>query len=165
MGILCSMGGRAECHDCYTVQRRDQVEDPEDYIAEWWSDHCPAYAGQNFSGPIKPTSLMSFAAYDAPKPHGHAGHHHHPHNHEASAQPAASGEKDLIVYGADWCGWTKRQIAELDKSHLKDKYEFKDCAADDGQQVCAGITGFPTIEIHGKRSPGFKNVDDIVKLL
>ncbi len=52
---------------------------------------------------------------------------------------------ELTVYGADWCGWTKKQLAYLDAKGIP--YTFVDCA----KQTCpAFVDGFPTLVEAGK---------------
>ena len=44
-----------------------------------------------------------------------------------------------IVYGTEWCGWTKKQLDYMKKSG--NAFEFIDCE----KQQCDGIKSFPTL--------------------
>lgn len=61
-----------------------------------------------------------------------------------------------IVYGADWCGWTKKQ-----KKYLEDKgieHTYVDCAKDKG--ACPPeVKGFPAIKhCDGNLTPGYQEI-------
>ena len=61
-----------------------------------------------------------------------------------------------IVYGADWCGWTKKQ-----KKYMEDKgidYTYVDCAKDKG--ACPPeVKGFPAIKhCDGTLKPGYQEI-------
>ena len=79
----------------------------------------------------------------------------------AGAAPGAAPSQgnSIVVYGADWCPWTRRQKTELAEAGIE--YQFKDCQAEE----CPGITGFPTIEVAGQQLPGFKDADSVKALL
>ena len=48
-----------------------------------------------------------------------------------------SGDVDYIVYGADWCGYTVKQLKYLDKKGISHKYV--NCE----KEQCSGIKAFP----------------------
>jgi hypothetical protein len=61
-----------------------------------------------------------------------------------------------IVYGADWCGWTKKQ-----KKYMEDKgidYTYVDCSKDKG--ACPPeVKGFPAIKhCDGTLKPGYQEI-------
>jgi hypothetical protein len=65
------------------------------------------------------------------------------------------------LYGAEWCGWTKKQMAE--HPDMKMLYvECKDggCKSSDGKEV----TGFPTWDIKGTAHGGFKTLKQLAEL-
>lgn len=65
------------------------------------------------------------------------------------------------LYGAEWCGWTKKQMAE--HPDMKMLYvECKDggCKSSDGKEV----TGFPTWDIKGAAHGGFKTLKQLAEL-
>ena len=72
----------------------------------------------------------------------------------------------LKVFGADWCGFTKKAVAEFEKEKEKleannIEVEYIECGG--GQnELCAGVSGFPTMEICGTKVPGYQPVDQIV---
>lgn len=45
-----------------------------------------------------------------------------------------------VVYGVDSCGWTKKQIQEMDKKGVS--YEYINCEHGD----CPGMNAFPTLQ-------------------
>jgi hypothetical protein len=59
----------------------------------------------------------------------------------------------LTVYGTESCGWTKKQLAYLDKKGLP--YKFIDC---DKQGCPDFVSGFPTLDQDGKISAGFREL-------
>ena len=65
-------------------------------------------------------------------------------------------------YGAEWCGFTKKQQAELDD--VSDGYEYVDCEADKERCTQAGINAFPTWEINGKKHEGFMSKERLQQL-
>ena len=66
---------------------------------------------------------------------------------------APVGDKAIHVYGAEWCGFTRKQNEEI-KEALKDdpnaaqKHVYIDCASDKTNGVCKGLQGFPLTVIH-----------------
>lgn len=86
-----------------------------------------------------------------------------PYERPAAAQGSA-GAKRIRMYGADWCGWTKKAKAELDAAGVP--YEFVDCAAK-GNKQCAGLPGYPTFEIAdtGDRRPGWPGLEVVKQAL
>ena len=108
---------------------------------------------------------MSFAQFevDLDLDHNADKHHHHEHHHHGHAHGGAGSQDKIRVYGADWCPWTRKQKEELQGANIE--FEFIDCAQEDGQELCVGITGFPTIEIKGEQTPGFKPAEHVSNLL
>ena len=49
---------------------------------------------------------------------------------------------DWTVYGSHNCGWTTKQLAEMDSKNVA--YTFVDCDKNPGQ--CDGMSGFPTLK-------------------
>lgn len=73
----------------------------------------------------------------------------------------------LKMYGASWCGFTQKEIAEFEaKKDLLEanniEVDIIDCAEPDNKELCKGITGFPTHEICGKMVPGYQPAENIV---
>ena len=78
--------------------------------------------------------------------------------------------------GADWCGYSKKQMAEMDaikaKVGGKATVEYHDAATDQGKKLVAEnkIGGFPTCIVHKNGSKvgewsGFTKADDFLKKL
>ncbi len=77
-----------------------------------------------------------------------------------------SEAKKLKVYGADWCGYTKKAVAEFEAEKEKleannIEVEYIECGKGQNEQ-CKGVNGFPTMEICGTKVPGYQPVDQIV---
>lgn len=65
-------------------------------------------------------------------------------------------------YGAEWCGYCKKQLAE--HPDMKILYvECKDggCKSSDGKE----ISGFPTWDVNGKVSGGYRKLEALTELL
>ena len=61
--------------------------------------------------------------------------------------------KKWKVYGAEWCGWTRKQLDYMKKNNKA--YEFIDC--EKGQ--CNGIESFPTlVSSDGEEISGYREV-------
>jgi len=75
-------------------------------------------------------------------------------------QPA---KEPLIIYGANFCGWCKKQKEELDANSVP--YKYVDCQLE--TEICntLGITSYPTLFINGVESKGFQKAEDIIKKL
>jgi hypothetical protein len=59
------------------------------------------------------------------------------------------------VYGAMWCGWTRKQLDYMKQKNIPHK--FIDCEKNKGE--CGDIKSFPVVEYpSGKRSKGFTEV-------
>lgn len=55
---------------------------------------------------------------------------------------SAAAPTGWTVYGSHNCGWTTKQLAEMDSKSVD--YTFVDCDQNPGQ--CEGISGFPTLK-------------------
>jgi hypothetical protein len=60
-------------------------------------------------------------------------------NRGSNASAASSGDK-WTVYGSKKCGWTVKQLNEMDTKGIQ--YSFVDCDS----QECEGVSGFPTLK-------------------
>ena len=90
-----------------------------------------------------------------------AGGHHGGHHAAAGGHHAAEGTCSIKVYGADWCGWTRKQKEELEKNGVN--FDYYDCSKD-GEKCPSGIQGFPTLEVNGKRTAGYKDPEHLKNL-
>ena len=91
------------------------------------------------------------------------------------AGSSASGVVAKCV-GADWCGYSKKQMAEMDgikaKVGNKAAVEYHDAATEQGKKLVADnkIAGFPTCVVHKNGAKvgewsGFVKADDFLKKL
>ena len=60
---------------------------------------------------------------------------------------------DATCYGTDWCGFTKKQLAETQE--LSGAYTYVDCEGAKEQCKAAGINAYPTWVINGQKHEGF----------
>ena len=65
------------------------------------------------------------------------------------------------LYGAEWCGWTKRQLALFEGDPaLADIYV--ECT----KEACDGISGYPTWKnSNGTTMPGYKDVAKLEEMM
>jgi hypothetical protein len=62
-------------------------------------------------------------------------------------------DAELTVYGTDGCGWTRKQIAHLDKKGIG--YNYIECDKED----CGDISAFPTMKLaNGDVIEGFREL-------
>tara|TARA_B110000046_G_scaffold175391_1_gene200016 strand:+ start:535 stop:915 length:381 start_codon:yes stop_codon:yes gene_type:complete len=69
---------------------------------------------------------------------------------------------NAICFGAEWCGFTKKQLAETQS--LTGAYSYVDCETDKNKCKSAGINAYPTWVINGKKHEGFmtsKRLSDV----
>ena len=59
-------------------------------------------------------------------------------------------EKEVRVYGANWCGWTQKLVDAFGGQELIDPI-YVECT--ENEELCSseGIEGFPTIKIAGEK--------------
>ena len=71
-------------------------------------------------------------------------------------------EKNVKMYGAEWCSHCKNQKAMFGTSFQY--IDYVDC--DKSKQVCeiAEITGYPTWEIEGRLYPGEQQLNNLATL-
>ena len=79
-----------------------------------------------------------------------------------------SAESDITVYGANFCGWCKKQKDELTGSD----YRYVDCTDPANKSECntKGVKAYPTIQYKDKdgnfqMTTGFKTAEKIKELL
>lgn len=69
-------------------------------------------------------------------------------------------------YGASWCGFTKKQLAELNITETDPRgLDYVDC--DSQEELCAskGIEAYPTWQINGELFPGYYPPAKLAELL
>ena len=65
----------------------------------------------------------------------------------------ASADAGWTVYGTNGCGWTRKQLAHLDKKGIS--YNYVECDKED----CGGISAFPTMKhSNGEVVVGFREL-------
>jgi hypothetical protein len=71
------------------------------------------------------------------------------------------GEKGLKVYGANWCGWTKRLVVETLGGYDIASAVYIECT--ENEKICSdeGIQGYPTIKINGQPYNGQRTLKDL----
>ena len=62
------------------------------------------------------------------------------------------GTEKLTVYGAQWCGWTKRQVEFLENNNVA--FDYVECTEEKNKGICQGVQGFPLLEFGAKKNPG-----------
>lgn len=69
-------------------------------------------------------------------------------------------------YGASWCGFTKKQLAELGITETKTKgLDYVDCETQEELCFEKGIEAFPTWQINGQMYPGYYPPAKLAELL
>jgi len=90
----------------------------------------------------------------------------------APPQPSDSNVLQQLInagatfYGASWCGFTKKQLAELNITEVDPRgLDYVDC--DNQEDLCAqkGIEAFPTWQINGELFPGYYPPAKLAELL
>ena len=71
-------------------------------------------------------------------------------------------EKDIKMYGTDWCSHCQDQKADFGDSFKK--VDFVNCEFDKTECTAAGITGYPTWVIDGEHYPGKQKLDTLAEL-
>jgi len=71
-------------------------------------------------------------------------------------------EQGTVMYGAEWCGYCKKQKQMFGNSFQYINYV--DC--DKNNLACseAGVSGFPTWSINGENYPGLQQLDKLIEL-
>ncbi len=77
-------------------------------------------------------------------------------------------DNGMKFYGADWCGWCKRQKELFGEA--VNALPYIECVDEETQEMTAqcqevGISSFPTwISADGTKSPGYKSIEDLAQL-
>ena len=69
-------------------------------------------------------------------------------------------------YGASWCGFTKKQLAELGITE-KETHGLDYVSCEEHEQLCSdkGIEAFPTWQINGQTYPGYYPPEKLLDLV
>jgi hypothetical protein len=69
-------------------------------------------------------------------------------------------------YGASWCGYTKKQLADLDITETATRgLDYVDCEAQEDTCRSKGVDAYPTWQINGQMYPGYYPASKLVELL
>ncbi len=76
-------------------------------------------------------------------------------------------EKGAKFYGAYWCGWCNRQKESFGEA--AQYLPYVECSDEETREMTApckeaGISSFPTWEIEGEKSSGFKDLEELAEL-
>ena len=58
---------------------------------------------------------------------------------------ATNSKKQAYIVGADWCGYTRKQLDAIPPQH-RDDFKYVDCGKDQKNPLCQGVAGFPTMK-------------------
>ncbi len=75
-------------------------------------------------------------------------------------------DSGATFYGASWCGFTKKQLAELNITEADPRgLDYVDC--ENQEELCSskGIDAFPTWQINGQMYPGYYPPAKLAELL
>lgn len=72
-------------------------------------------------------------------------------------------EKGVIIYGANWCGWTKKLVVETLGGFDIAAPIYVECT--ENEELCAqeGIGGYPTIKINGELYRGSRTFEGLAE--
>jgi hypothetical protein len=71
----------------------------------------------------------------------------------STSKIGTSAGAEWTVYGTNGCGWTRKQIAHMDKKGIS--YDYIECDKED----CGGISAFPTMKhANGEIIEGFREL-------
>lgn len=71
-------------------------------------------------------------------------------------------EKGIVMYGTDWCPHCKEQKALFGKSFSF--VDYRNCDFSKEECDAAGIKGYPTWVIDGKKHPGVQTIEELSTL-
>lgn len=86
---------------------------------------------------------------------------------ELEALAKCLSEKGAKFYGAFWCGWCNRQKESFGEA--AQYLPYVECSDEETREITvlckeAGISSFPTWEIEGEKSSGFKELEELAEL-
>ena len=73
------------------------------------------------------------------------------------------GEKGLKIYGANWCGWTKKLAVETLGGFDTAEAAYIECT--ENEELCAseGVKGYPTVKINGEVYQGARTIEALAE--
>ena len=88
---------------------------------------------------------------------------------ESEPEPVPAGLPDAlkkagaVLYGAEWCGFTKKQMKVCEP--YMSSLTYVDCVKDKDKCKTDGVSAFPTWVINGKKHEGFMSNSRLQELL
>ena len=73
------------------------------------------------------------------------------------------GEKGLMIYGADWCGWTQKLVVETLGGFEVAAAAYIECTVEEALCASEGITGYPTIKLNGEAYSGERTIEALAQ--
>jgi glutaredoxin-related protein len=58
--------------------------------------------------------------------------------------PCMSSNEKFTVIGADWCGYTKKILKELEEHDITN-FDYLECSSDDKHEACLFVQGYPAV--------------------
>jgi hypothetical protein len=75
-------------------------------------------------------------------------------------------DNGATFYGASWCGFTKKQLAELKITETNTRgLDYVDCEREDELCASKGVDAYPTWQINGQKYPGYYPLNKLLELL
>lgn len=71
-------------------------------------------------------------------------------------------QKGVKVYGADWCGWTKKWVETLGGQQAISPI-YVECTTNEALCSSEGVTGYPTTKINGQAYNGARTIEAIAQ--
>ena len=68
------------------------------------------------------------------------------------------GEKNFRIYGANWCGWTKKLVVDTLGGFDTASAIYVECTEEKELCLSEGITGYPTTKINGEVYNGARTI-------
>jgi len=72
-------------------------------------------------------------------------------------------EKGVKIYGADWCGWTKKFVIETLGGADTIAPIYVECTTEADECSEAGVTGYPTTQINGETYTGARTIEGLAQ--
>ncbi len=69
------------------------------------------------------------------------------------------GEKGIVIYGADWCGWTKKLAVDTLGGFETASAAYVECTKEEELCSSEGITGYPTVKMNGEIYEGARTIE------
>jgi 2-hydroxychromene-2-carboxylate isomerase len=72
-------------------------------------------------------------------------------------------EKGVKIYGANWCGWTKKFVVETIGGFDVAAPIYVECTKNEAECAAAGVSGYPTTKINGEPYNGERTLEGLAK--